>query len=226
VAAYQRRGKGPGAEGESARREEAAMIREWWNDYKVDLPEGRVGDWAIERFEITPDAAKLENLRLTFSGAGYRMLQPGICTRLMHRSVLIMSDTRAEIRDHLEIIRRAKGQVLLNGLGLGMVLRACLLNQLVQHITVIEIAPEVIALVVPRLREQFGEKFTAHEGDAFTWTPPRGTRYNVVWHDVWNDLCEDNLPEMHKLHRRYGCRCDWQGSWGRDELKYRRERMR
>ncbi|GAI86930.1 unnamed protein product, partial [marine sediment metagenome] len=127
------------------------------------------------------------------------------------------SDTPAEIRDHLEVIRQAKGQVLLNGLGLGLVLRACLLKPEVDHVTVIEIAPEVIALVVPHLREQFGDKFTIHAADALTWKAPVNSRWNVVWHDIFDAICTDNLPIMTRLKRRYGRRCDWQRCWAEDE---------
>ena len=44
---------------------------------------------------------------------------------------------------------------------------------------------------------------------------PRGMKFTVVWHDIWNHICSDNLPDMHKLHRKYGRRTDWQGSWAR-----------
>ena len=52
---------------------------------------------------------------------------------------------------------------------------------------------------------------------------PRDTRYDVVWHDIWDNICADNLPEMHRLHRRYGRRCDWQGSWARWHCERQRE---
>lgn len=197
-------------------------VQAWWHKYKVDVPEGRIGDWTVERFEITEGKAKFYNLRLSLHGTGHRSVRPGNYTRLIHNSHLIMSDTPAEIRDHLRIIGMAKGNVLLNGLGLGLVLQACLLKPEVDHVTVIELAPEVIALVEPHLRERFGDRFTVHEADALIWTAPKNSRWDVVWHDIWNNLCTDNLPEMHRLHRRYGQRCDWQGSWSREEMEYLR----
>ena len=62
------------------------------------------------------------------------------------------------------------------------------------------------------------------EADAYLYQPPKGIRYSVVWHDIWPDLCEDNLKEMGTLHRRYGKRCDWQGSWGKELLRHHRRR--
>ena len=192
----------------------------WWDKYKVDVPEGRIGDWAVERFEITEDGAKFHNLRATIHGFGYRSVRPGNYTRLTHNGNIVMSDTRAEICDHLEIIRKAKGNVLLNGLGLGLVLRACLLKPEVNYITVIEIAPEVIGLIEPHLRKQFGNRFTIHEADAVTWKAPKNFRWDVVWHDIFDAICIDNLPTMTKLKRRYGNRCDWQECWA--EYEHRR----
>ena len=198
----------------------SAVEQLWWDKYKVDVPEGCIGDWAIERFEITEDGAKFHNLRATLHGFGYRSVRPGSYTRLTHNGNLIMSDTRAEIHDHLEIIRRAKGKVLLNGLGLGLVLRACLLKPEVDHVTVIEIASEVIALIEPYLRECFGDRFIVYEADALTWQAPKNSKWNVVWHDIFDAICADNLVDMTRLKRRYGRRCDWQGCWA--EYEHRR----
>lgn len=195
-----------------------------WSSYKVDVPECRIGDWAIEKFEITEDGAKLHNLRAIYHGYGYRRVSPGMYTRLTCNSQLVMSDTRAEIRDHLKIIRKAKGKVLLNGLGLGLVLRACLINPDVDHVTVIEIASEVIDLVVPHLREYFGDKFTVIEDDALTWKAPKNSRWDVVWHDIFDSICVDNMSAMTRLKRRYGNRCDWQGCWA--EYEHRRASRR
>ena len=58
-----------------------------------------------------------------------------------------------------------------------------------------------------------GGRLVIIEADAFTWKWPRGMHYNVVWHDVWDDICADNYPEMMKLLERYHRRCDWQGCW-------------
>lgn len=64
--------------------------------------------------------------------------------------------------------------------------------------------------------------------DAFTWKPAKGQKWDVIWHDIWISLCEDNLKEMATLHRRFGRRARiWQGSWGKELLqRRRRERQR
>lgn len=124
-------------------------------------------------------------------------------------------------RDHYPIVRRATGHVLLNGLGLGMVLGAVLQKEEVEQVTVIENSPDVIALVADHYR--IDPRVSIILADAFIWTPPKGAFYDCVWHDIWPAICSDNLPEMIKLHRKYGRRCDWQGSWCRAECERRRD---
>lgn len=44
----------------------------------------------------------------------------------------------------------------------------------------------------------------------------------MVWHDVWDYIDANNLTQMHALHRKYGRRADWQGSWCRDQCERQR----
>jgi spermidine synthase len=129
---------------------------------------------------------------------------------------LVMSDTPAEVDDHWAPIHYAQGAILLNGLGLGVVLGAILCKPEVKTVTVVEIAPEVIELIGPSYTDARVELICA---DALTWQPPRNTRYQVVWHDIWIDICADNLSAMHHLHRRYGRRTEWQGSWSEEMVR-------
>lgn len=190
--------------------------------YKVDVPEGQVGNWKVERFEVSEKDAAFEQIRAVMHGG--RGVPAGHYTRLKRGGALVMSDTPDEIRDHLCAIGRAKGNVLINGLGLGVVVQAMLNKPEVEHLTVIEISPEVCQLVGEHYQARFNGKLNIIEADAFDWQPPKGERYNVVWHDVWDHICSDNLPEMHRLHRKYGRRCDWQGSWCRDLCEYHKRR--
>lgn len=188
--------------------------------------------WKIDKTE-PPKNGLAFSLGSVFSGGGRGVLKPGeTITRLLRKypqggTGLVMSDTPDEIRDLSSILHRGRGRVLVNGLGLGCVLRGLLAKENVEHIDVVEISADLIKLIGPYFDD---ERVTIHEGDAFTFTWPKGTRWDCVWHDVWDDLSADNLNEYHgraqpgsyeKLHRRYGRRCDWQGSWGWDFLQSR-----
>ena len=187
--------------------------------YKVSVPEGVSGKWRVERFTVTEEAAALERIRSIFNGG--RGVPAGTYTRLTRGGEVVMSDTPDEISDHLHAIHRAHGHVLINGLGLGMVLQAVLRKPEVERATVVDNSADVIALVGPHYQAMFGDRLTIIEADALEYKPPKGSRFGVVWHDIWDGICSDNLPDMKALHRRYGRLTEWQGSWGR-ELAERR----
>lgn len=179
------------------------------------VPAGESGNARIEKFALTKDDIAIANMRAMFQpgGAG-RMLYPGDYTHLMIDGALVMSDTHAEAREHWSPVRYASGHVLLNGLGLGFVLQAMLTKHDVDHITVVEKNEHVLALVAP----SFPQHTTFIHADALEWRPDKGERYGFVWHDIWKDICSDNLEDMKLLHRSYGRRCEQQGSWSREYL--------
>lgn len=185
-----------------------------YDKYKVNTPIGKSNNWSIEQFEVTEDQAAIERMRSVFNGG--RGVPPGKYTALKRNGQIIMSDTPDEIRDNLSIISNAKDHVLINGLGLGVVLKACLDNESVTHVTVIENSLDVIQLVYKHYKDKYGDKLTVIFSDAFDYKPPVNIRYGAVWHDIWDNICTNNLPEMHKLHRKYGRRTNWQGSWCRE----------
>jgi len=187
------------------------------------IPEGVIGDWRVEHFVVTEKDVERQrnNLHYSFTNRG-RYVPAGTYTRLKFRNTIVMSDTPDEIRDCMDAIKRARGNCLVNGLGLGVVVEAMLMKPEVQHVTVIEIAPAVLQLVGTHLKKRFGRRLTLIQADALTWQPPKGAKYEVVWHDIWNNICSDNLPAMHKLHRKYGRRAVWQGSWQRNICEMQR----
>jgi hypothetical protein len=173
------------------------------------IPEGHRGAWAVERFTVSKQDSEFDRIRAIFGGGRY--VPPGTYTGLKHRQRgIVMSDTPDERRDHFEAVYRAKGHVLLNGLGIGMVLAAILKKNEVERVTVVEIDPDVIALVGPHYKDPRVAIFCAN---AYDYQPIKGERYGAVWHDIWDNICGDNLSGMTKLKRKYGRRTDWQGCW-------------
>jgi len=190
--------------------------------YKVDLPEGESGEWRVERFTVSDDDSKRTRLYAAMHGRGY--VPPGTYTQLRRGRTLVMSDTPDEIHDHLDPIFRASGLVRIHGLGLGMVAAAVLEKPDVERVTVVELSTDVISLVAPTLRDRYGDRLEVIQGDAMKIPGSSPARYSVVWHDIWDNLTHDNLPEMATLHRKWGRHADWQGSWGRGWLETHRGR--
>lgn len=182
-------------------------------DYRVaDLvPEGASGAWTVRRVTIGRMEAALATAQCP-----RRPTRPGTFTELRRGGALVMVDSWTEFREHLPLLERASGRVLLNGLGLGMAARLCLENPSVAHVTAVEISADVVSLVAPHLERAYPGRFSVVHADALTWRPPGGSRWNAVWHDIWPEIGPGNLPQMHLLHRRFGRRARWQGSWARD----------
>lgn len=181
---------------------------------KVNVPEGKRGDWEVKKFVISKYGS-----RSSINTYGSRAPLFGKYTKLTYKGKVVMSDTDAEIHDHLEPVQKAKGDILINGLGLGLVLLNCMEKSEVISATIIERSIDVIALVAPHYINMYGERLEIIHADAMTWKPPKGNRYGMVWHDIWPSISADNYEQMKTLHRRYGRRCDWQGSWCKDEAQ-------
>jgi hypothetical protein len=180
---------------------------------KVSIPEATCGSWRVERFK----ADEIGSLLYAMKGRG--MPAGEEYTRLMRGGTLVMSDTPAEMRDHYGAVINARGSCLINGLGIGMLLQAIIKKTEVTDITVVELSEEVIQMVAPHYLDP---RVTIVHSDAMEYKPPIGKRYQMVWHDIWDNICSDNLPQMHKLHRKYGKRSDWQGSWCRSQCERQR----
>jgi len=150
--------------------------------------------------------------------------KPGTIVQLKDkRGTVMMSDTAMERDTNWDIAYRAHGDVLIGGLGLGLVLLAAQAKEEVDSITVVEIQQEIIDLVVPQL--PLNEKVTVICGDILKWYPPKGVLYDIIYFDIWSAVCGDNYPVMKTLHRRFARRLRrtnprcWMGSWRRDETE-------
>lgn len=128
-----------------------------YDDYKVSVPEGTSGSITIKRFVVTEADSRADAMRSIFSGSA-RFVDPGTYTGMYEGGVLWMSDTRDEIHDHSGAIIEATGRVLIHGLGIGMVVQACLRKKDVKHVTVVEKSADVIALVAPHYQKMGGKR--------------------------------------------------------------------
>lgn len=176
--------------------------------------EGTSGDWRIEH-------RTTEREPLAFRP---RAVPPGTYTGLLRNGAIWMSDTPDERSDHMQAYIEAKcrgGRILVHGLGLGMVVKAMLDLPNVEHVDVVELEADVIALAAPAFAA-YGDRITIHHDDCLTRKWATGTHWSVVWHDIWRDICTDNLAQMGTLHRKFGRRCDWQGSWSKELCEYYR----
>jgi hypothetical protein len=198
-----------------------------WERYKVTgkiLP-AETEHWKIEQFVAEGEALKRYNSMCFIRGDEDMMMKEGQYTRLVRKGMslssgMMMSDTKMEIEDHLQFIQKARGDVLVNGLGLGMVLNG-LVNvirpNLVAHVDIVEIDEEVISMVAPYFEDD--PRVTIHHADAFTMQWPKGTSWDYVWHDIWPTISPDDIKEHRSLFRKYKNLSRFQRAWRHEYLK-------
>ena len=180
----------------------------------VIVPNGQSGRWKVDEVEVD----ELQSMMSARHGRVY-FCPVGTYKRLTDGWNCVMSNTPMELRTNAEFVRRAKGHVHINGLGLGVVLLAVLMKPEVESVTVVEKSEDVIKLIAPSFAHF--DKLTIIQGDALAYKPPTKKTFGAVWHDIWNDVCADNRKDMALLHRRWGRKTEWQGSWSRDLIRER-----
>lgn len=198
-------------------------------EYRVDIPSGCSGRWRIDRYTLTQRGVPGEHdlIMNMIAGMPDRSVPPGVeYTRLMridknYRQVVVMTDTPAEVREHLEAIDAAHGHVLITGLGIGMVAAAMLRNTLeVERVTVVEQSKDVLDLVAPTLFKRFGRRrLEVVNASAYEWDPGE-RRFAFAWHDIWDDISDDNLPQMAQLKAKYAAHVvGAQACWAEDQCR-------
>lgn len=133
----------------------------------------------------------------------------------------VMMDTPAEYADHADLLDRARGRVLLHGLGLGCALSALLADPAVEHVDVVEANADVISIIAPYYR---GYPVTIHHASCVAKEWADDVRWNYVWHDIWTEVTPDNLDDetaehgisYGRLAEQFAGRAERQGAWAFD----------
>lgn len=94
----------------------------------------------------------------------------------------IMSDSYEETEKHQEFFQKAKGDILIAGLGLGMCHEALMQKQDVKSVTIVEVNKDVIDLVWDHCPKD--ERFELIHDDILKWNPPKHKKYDFGWFDI------------------------------------------
>ena len=125
----------------------------------------------------------------------------------------IMQDSEGEYREHQWLWSNATGDVLIGGLGIGMVNEFLINAPNINSVTIIENSQDVIDLVWPHCVKD--NRFTLIKADIETWTPPANSYWDVIWFDTW---CVDNPLQPKEYEQlmitRYNSYTNNIGFWG------------
>ena len=121
-------------------------------------------------------------------------------TRLLIGNTLWMTDAEFECRTNYDTVYRSSGDVLIAGLGLGLILGPMLRRGVITSITVLERSADVIALISPCYQNP---KLTIIEADVHLWQPPKRA-FDFIYFDIWADVPNsDTKTEITTLKKRY-----------------------
>lgn len=190
--------------------------------------EKKQGVASLSAYEFKEKDNPLYNLRAMRDSGGLMTMIDGKYVRLVVDGELMMSDTRMERITNHEFIRKAKGKVLIAGLGVGLILKNIFdkINKgVITEVVVVEKYQDVIDLIAPYFKGWDMIKIV--KGDIFDWRPKKGEKFDTIYFDIWPGICDDNLEEMAKLHQAfkgYKAKDAWMDSWMKDYLKRRKRR--
>lgn len=211
------------------------MLEKYWllgfpEMYNI-IPEGRSGNFVIRHNSLTKEQARQRELNAIFNFDPFNRRQhEGTYCVLMDGTngdeSVWMSDTYMERSSNLDIKQCANGDVLIAGLGIGLILTVIAKESNVKSITVIELEQDVINLVEQPLRDYLGDdsnKLNIIKANINDWKPTK--KYDTIYFDIWRNISVDNWNEMKSLHKKFknvlnrtneNC---WMSSWQRGYIK-------
>lgn len=181
------------------------------------IPAGWSGPWFIRKTKLAVNVPVDRN--------GHQIIVPAALYTHLFRVTdstlhldppgeVVMEDTPIELKTHLSFMMRARGRVLVTGLGLGCVVRGLLANPAVEHITCIEKSKDVLKLVSPHMPQT--DRLAIVHADAFEWVAKNKSTFDYAWHDLWTDrdAGEPHLDFWHtQLIASLWDRVRHQGAW-------------
>lgn len=205
------------------------LLREVFPPMTEVVPPGKSGSARVSHFSVT----KHDEIMSLLTHRPYiNSVDRGRYARLVVGDEVVMSDTTMERRSNYSVVLKARGDVLVAGLGLGMVLIPILKKPEVLVVTVVEKNPDVIKLVERHVRRFVGknnsDKLTVVHDDIFSYRPTQ--KFDVIYFDIWNEIDGDNLPSIAKLHQKFKSKLKrsdgvkpWMNSWMANYLRSERK---
>lgn len=196
------------------------------------LPEDENEQLVLDHFKLSDEDVAMLKQR---SPVEYASIKAGdTYTRLRRQDNKgpVMTDTPMERSTNAPFLRHADGDILISGLGIGMIVVPALNRDGVDSVTVVEGDPCVIDLVEEPLRaySDNADKLHVHQGDIFDFVPEHDLpddvpeQYDCIYHDIWPKIDGDNYQEMKRLLKRfqYCLKEDgWTGCWRQEDVRER-----
>jgi len=170
------------------------------------IPAKESSQFKIIHRKISEEEVKFQKLKNIWDEKQYMEvygLTPGTYVVLGNKKngETIMSDTWMEQYTNHEIIEKANGNVLIAGLGIGLIILPIQAKECVKSIVIIEKYQEIIDLVLPHL--PLNNKVKVICADIDTYEPKNNIKFDTIYFDIWNNITADNYPQMKDLHKKF-----------------------
>lgn len=186
----------------------------------ANIPQGKIDKWSIRTATGESPACGISTMYSQIIGQPTTYLEEpyGHYTFLFHDELgPIMHDTTHEYAEHQPLWDGATGDVLISGLGIGMVNHKLIEYPNVRSVTIVEKNQEVIDLVWNHCPKD--ERFVLVHADIDTWIPPEGSHWDYAWFDSW--IGDNSINDQHEynqmLMNRYSPFCDKMEYWKKME---------
>lgn len=183
--------------------------------------------FAVQHFTVTEEDVQLMKLRDMIHGRReYDGFRAGVYVKLIKKGDLfndpMISDTFMEKETQFDFVEAAYGDVLIAGLGIGMVVLAVQEMPIVSSVTVVEKEREVLDLVAPQLHLR--DKTVIVPEDIFEYAKHSFLpKWDTIYFDIWDNICGDNWEDMKKLQRMFRSKLregGWMSCWRKEDCGY------
>jgi hypothetical protein len=144
---------------------------------KVNIPEGSSGDFSVKHIHTDKWCDTKEPL--------------DTYTILYHKHEHIMQDTTREYKEHEQFLKDVSGNVIVAGLGLGLINQSLINNPNVTSVTIVEKYQEVIDLVWKYCPKN--DIIRLIHSDIYEWKPD--CVFDIGWFDSW---CGENTHKEYQ----------------------------
>lgn len=171
------------------------------------LPEIEKDGLKLQHFQLTEKEVSWErtrNSREYWLVAGLKFNYT--YTKLIYDNELWMSDTPMEQNTNREFLNNANGDVLVYGLGIGLIIFPLLNDPEIKSITVVELDKRVIDFILPSIKLQDTEnKLTVIQGDADIYYQQfeKNRKFDTIYFDIWPSITTDNYEHIKTLERKH-----------------------
>ena len=164
-------------------------------DIYNNLKDDKINNIELKNFTITD-----KSVRAIMDG-----IPIGTYVRLCDGKKVLMSNTPMEYRTNTEFIINANGNVLIAGLGIGLIITEIQDQDNIKSITVIEKNKDIIDIIKRQI--PFNDKVKIINADVWNWIPKNGTMYDTIYLDIWSyvnsNIYETEMIPLKNKFKKY-----------------------